>query len=143
MMRESARKNYGERSYGSEVDVPALIERVKFLEKELAKFAPYDDDEVVTVKSRDNLEIVVRDPKVRRTLRLADSLIVKWTKELDPEAYSNREVEMQKKYQRMASDPEEHFKDAYAQARRRERDRTCVTPSTVFSKIRHIFARLR
>ena len=143
MMRESARKNYGERSYGSEVDVPALIERVKFLEKELAKFAPYDDDEVVTVKSRNNMEVVVRDPQVRRTLRFADRLIVKWTTELNPDAYSNREVEMKRKYQRMASDPEGYFDDAYERANRAERSRTCTTFNTILSKFRHIFTRRR
>ena len=136
-------KNTEPKCYCDEVDVPALIERVKFLEKELAKFAPYDDDEVVTVKSRDSLEVVVRDPKVRSTLRRADDLMVKLTEDLDPEVSVSREVEMQRKYQRMGSDPEGYFKDAYAQARLRESGRTCTTSSTVFSKFRHIFTRRR
>lgn len=136
-------KNTEPRCHCDEVDVTALIERVKFLEKELAKFAPYNDDEVVIMKSRDNMEVVVRDPQVRRTLRFADSLIVKWTTELDPDAYSNREVEMKRKRHLMASDPEGYFKDAYAQANRRERARTYTTSSTIFSKFRHIFTRRR
>lgn len=136
-------KNTETGCYCAEVDVPALIERVKFLEKELAKFAPYNDDEVVTVKSRDNMEIVVRDPQVRRTLRRADDLLVKLTEDLDPEVSVRREVEMQRKYQRMSSDPEGYFKDAYAQARLRESGRTCTTSNTIFSKFRHIFTRRR
>lgn len=136
-------KNTEPRCHCDEVDVTALIERVKFLEKELAKFAPYDDDEVVTVKSRDSLEVVVRDPKVRSTLRRADDLLVKLTEDLDPEVSVSREVEMQRKYHLMASDPEGYFKDAYAQAKRRDRARTYTTSSTVFSKFRHIFTRRR
>ena len=136
-------KNTEPKCYCDEVDVPALIERVEFLEKELAEFVQYSDDEVVVVKSRNNQEVVVRDPEVRRTLRRADDLVVKLTKELDPDSYSNREVEMQRKYHLMASDPEGYFKDAYAQARLRESGRTCITSSTVFSKFRHIFTRRR
>lgn len=136
-------KNTEPKCYCDEVDVPALIERVEFLEKELAEFVQYSDDEVVVVKSRNNQEVVVRDPEVRRTLRRADDLVVKLTKELDPDSYSNREVEMQRKYHLMASDPEGYFKDAYAQAKRRDRARTYTTSSTVFSKFRHIFTRRR
>lgn len=136
-------KNTEPRCHCDEVDVTALIERVKFLEKELAKFAPYNDDEVVAVKSRDSLEVVVRDPKVRSTLRRADDLLVKLTEDLDPEVSVSREVEMQRKYHLMASDPEGYFKDAYAQAKRRDRARTYTTSSTVFSKFRHIFTRRR
>jgi len=44
-------RNTEPRCYCDEVDVPALIERVKFLEKELAKFVSYSDDEVVVVKA--------------------------------------------------------------------------------------------
>ena len=136
-------RNTEPRCYCDEVDVPALIERVKFLEKELAKFAPYNDDEVVTVKSRDNMEVVVRDPQLRRTLRRADDLLVKLTEDLDPEVSVSREDEMKRKRHLMASDPEGYFKDAYAQAKRRDRARTYTTSSTVFSKFRHIFTRRR
>lgn len=134
-------KNAEPRCYCDAVDVPALIERVKFLEKELAKFAPYNDDEVVTVKSRDNMEVVVRDPQLRRTLRRADDLLVKLTEDVDPEVSVSREVEMQRKYQRMSSDPEGYFKDAYARANRLESNGTRATSRTIFSKFRHIFTR--
>ena len=136
-------KNTEPKCYCDEVDVPALIERVKFLEKELAKFVQYSDDEVVVVKSRNNQEVVIRDPEVRRTLRRADDLLVKLTEDVDPDVSVSREDEMQRKYQRMASDPEGYFKDAYAQARLRESGRTCTTSSTIFSKFRHIFTRRR
>ena len=136
-------KNTEPKCYCDEVDVPALIERVEFLEKELAKFVPYSDDEVVVVKSRNNREVVVRDPEVRRTLRRADDLLVKLTEDVDPEVSVSREDDMKRKYHLMASDPEGYFKDAYAQARLRESSRTYTTSSTIFSKFRHIFARLR
>lgn len=136
-------KNTKPKCYCDEVDVPALIERVEFLEKELAKFVPYSDDEVVVVKSRNNREVVVRDPEVRRTLRRADDLLVKLTEDVDPEVSVSREDDMKRKYHLMASDPEGYFKDAYAQARLRESSRTYTTSSTIFSKFRHIFARLR
>ena len=136
-------KNTEPKCYCDEVDVPDLIERVEFLEKELAKFVQYSDDEVVVVKSRNNQEVVIRDPEVRRTLRRADDLLVKLTEDLDPEVSVSREVEMKRKYHLMASDPEGYFKDAYAQAKRRDRARTYTTSSTVFSKFRHIFTRRR
>ena len=136
-------KNTEPRCYCNEVDVPDLIERVKFLEKELEKFVPYTDDQVVVVKSRNNREVVVRDPKVRSTLRRADDFLVKLTEDVDPEVSVSREVEMKRKYHLMASDPEGYFKDAYAQARLRESGRTCITSNTIFSKFRHIFTRRR
>ena len=136
-------KNTEPKCYCDEVDVPDLIERVEFLEKELAKFVQYSDDEVVVVKSRNNQEVVIRDPEVRRTLRRADDLLVKLTEDVDPEVSVSREDDMKRKYHLMASDPEGYFKDAYAQARLRESSRTYTTSSTIFSKFRHIFARLR
>lgn len=76
-------KNTEPRCYCDEVDVPALIERVELLEKELAKFVPYTDDEVVVVKSRNNQELIVRDPALRRALRRADKLSVKLSQQLE------------------------------------------------------------
>jgi len=54
-----------------------------------------------------------------------------------------REIEMEKKRQWMASDPEGYFKDAYKRARREEDNEIWATLSALFSKLRHIFTQLR
>lgn len=63
-------------------DILWLIERVEFLEKELSKYQPYDNDQVVILKSRDNQELVVRNPALRQALRNADKLAVKLSQKL-------------------------------------------------------------